>query len=80
MFQSNTTRKLLSLKNSTNISNIIMKRMFGVVSDSIESKLRYEFKPVHLDVIDESHKHAGHQSMQSHSRKDETHFKVVIVS
>ena len=35
---------------------------------------------MHLEIIDESHKHAGHAAMSSHGRASETHFKVVIVS
>ncbi len=33
-----------------------------------------------MEIIDESHKHASHKAMQEHSRSNETHFKVVVVS
>lgn len=46
----------------------------------MQTKLSEQFKPVHLDVIDESHNHASHEPMQDYVRKVETHFKVVIVS
>ncbi|MGM3174983.1 transcriptional regulator BolA [Dickeya lacustris] len=44
-----------------------------MIQETIESKLRAEFAPQHLDVINESHRHnvpAG----------SESHFKVVLVS
>lgn len=40
---------------------------------TIEAKLRTAFAPVHLDVIDESHRHSVPAGSQSH-------FKVVLVS
>ncbi len=36
-------------------------------------------KPLHLEIRDDSHKHAGHASMRG-SDKKETHFYVHIVS
>jgi stress-induced morphogen len=36
--------------------------------------------PSHLEIIDESHKHAGHAAMKDYMRSGETHFKVVVVS
>ena len=44
--------------------------------DKIEKILRQQFSPEHLDVIDESHKHAGHAGAQSGGG----HFEVIIVS
>ncbi len=47
--------------------------------EAIEAKLRDAFSPDRLEVIDESHQHAGHQG----GRMDgtgETHFRVRIVS
>lgn len=55
------TRRFLRTMSSTPVSN------------AIESNLRQTFQPLHLDVINESHRHnvpAG----------SETHFKVVVVS
>lgn len=49
----------------------------GPVGLTISAKLRQSFSPIHLDVIDESHQHAGH----SGSRPDgESHFRVKIVA
>jgi BolA protein len=42
-------------------------------------KLRSQFVPEHIEVVDESHKHAGHAAMKG-LNKTETHFTVVIVS
>lgn len=52
----------------------------------IERKLRLMFNPHHLEIIDESHKHAHHAAMKmteggkQMSASGETHFKVIIVS
>ena len=46
----------------------------------MKQKLTESFKPAHLEIIDESYKHAGHAAMKEHNRSGETHFKVVIVS
>ncbi len=43
------------------------------VQSTIESKLSSQLKPVHCEVINESHMH-------SVSPNSETHFKVVVVS
>ena len=49
----------------------------GPVGQRITTKLTQGFAPVALQVIDESHHHAGH----SGSRPDgESHFRVVIVA
>ena len=49
----------------------------GPVGQRISAKLNNSFVPVFLQVIDESHQHAGH----SGSRPDgESHFRVVIVA
>ena len=45
--------------------------------DRIIEKLTSAFAPEHLDVIDESHHHAGHAG---HRPGGETHFRVYIVS
>jgi BolA family transcriptional regulator, general stress-responsive regulator len=47
------------------------------VADTIRGKLTEAFAPVRLDLVDESHRHAGHAG----ARPDgETHFAVTIVS
>ena len=49
----------------------------GPVGQRITKKLSENFAPVALEVIDESHHHAGH----SGARPDgESHFRVVIVA
>jgi len=47
------------------------------VQNSIREKLTQAFNPEALDVIDESHKHAGHAGARP---QGESHFKVVIVA
>lgn len=47
------------------------------VKDNITKKLSEAFAPINLDVIDESHLHAGHAG---HRPGGETHFRVYIVS
>jgi len=43
----------------------------------IDETLRATFGPTHLDVIDESHLHAGHAGARP---EGETHFRVDVVS
>ena len=47
------------------------------VAESIENKLKGAFAPLVLNVIDESHLHAGHVGARP---SGETHFRVEIVS
>jgi BolA family transcriptional regulator, general stress-responsive regulator len=47
----------------------------GPIGKTLESKLRAAFQPTSLDVIDESHHHAGHSG--SHPM-GESHFRVKI--
>lgn len=47
------------------------------IADIISDKLQQAFMPEHLEVIDESHLHAGHAGARP---EGETHFRVVIVS
>ena len=47
------------------------------VRNAIESKLTAALTPVHLEVIDNSAKHAGHAGARP---EGESHFAVVIVS
>ena len=50
---------------------------FGPVGQRITKKLGESFAPAALQVIDESHHHAGHAG----SRPDgESHFRVIIVA
>lgn len=55
----------------------------GIIADSIKEKLTEAFNPSHLEVIDESHKHAGHAGARAHAAEHgsaESHFHVVIKS
>ena len=47
------------------------------VADIIEQKLTLALSPAQLDVVDESHKHAGHAGSRPGG---ESHFNVSIVS
>lgn len=47
------------------------------VAETIKSKLRDAFAPQSLNVVDESHLHAGHVGARA---EGETHFRVEIVS
>ena len=56
----------------------------GVVAAAIRAKLEAGFSPVSLEIIDESHKHAGHAHATERPGRagaaGETHFKVKVVS
>jgi len=47
------------------------------VRSMLEDKLRTAFAPEWLEIVDESHRHAGHAG---HRPEGETHFRVAIVS
>ncbi|MGH7046723.1 MAG: BolA family protein [Stellaceae bacterium] len=47
------------------------------VADTIRDKLTRRFAPQRLEIIDESHRHAGHAGARP---EGETHFAVTIVS
>jgi BolA protein len=47
------------------------------VADTMRRKLTERFKPVRLDITDDSQRHAGHAGAQPGG---ETHFDVTIVS
>jgi BolA protein len=47
------------------------------VGPAMKEKLAAAFSPVRLEVVDESHKHAGHAGARP---EGETHFRVEIVS
>ena len=47
------------------------------VADTVRRKLTERFAPTRLDVIDESHRHAGHAGARP---QGETHFAVTVVS
>lgn len=47
------------------------------VAETIHRKLTERFAPTRLDIVDESHRHAGHAGARPGG---ETHFNVVVVS
>lgn len=47
------------------------------VKSRIEQKLTDAFRPESLEIVDESHRHAGHIGARP---EGETHFRVVLVS
>ncbi len=47
------------------------------VAETMESKLRAAFRPLRLEIEDQSHLHAGHAG---HNPAGESHFHVVLVS
>lgn len=47
------------------------------VADIIRKRLEQEFKPLRLEITDESHRHAGHVGARD---SGETHFDVCIIS
>ena len=49
----------------------------GPVGQTISAKLEKNFAPVSLEVIEESHHHAGHSGARADG---ESHFRVKIVS
>lgn len=48
------------------------------IAASITAKMTETFKPSHLEVINESHMHAGHQ--EKFDGAGETHFRIRIVT
>lgn len=49
----------------------------GPIAATIHTKLTEAFAPARLEVVDESHRHAGHRGARP---EGETHFNVTIVS
>lgn len=47
------------------------------MADTIRRKLTEAFKPIRLEVVDDSHHHAGHAGARPGG---ETHFNVAVVS
>ncbi len=55
----------------------------GKIGSAIKEKLTIAFNPSHLEVRDESHKHAHHAGAKAHAAENgsgESHFHVVIIS
>lgn len=49
-----------------------------IIQNQIREKLIAHFAPTHLEIVDESHKHAGHAGAPIGS--SETHIGIIIVS
>ncbi len=49
----------------------------GEIADSMRRKLEAAFSPLRLDIVDDSHQHAGHSGSRA---EGETHFHVTIVA
>lgn len=53
-------------------------------SSTLEPKLRETFAPLSLEILDESHRHAGHVQRHGHAEvydgTNETHLRIRIVS
>ncbi len=47
------------------------------VAEEMKQKIEDALKPSRLDIVDESHRHAGHAG---HNPQGESHFRVEIVS
>jgi len=56
----------------------------GIIAETIKTKLTKSFNPSHLEVIDESYKHAGHAGAAAHAADNpnsaESHFHVIITA
>jgi BolA protein len=52
-------------------------KFVGPVGQSIHTKLVAAFDPIRLEVVDDSHRHAGHAG---HNEGGESHFNLLIVS
>ena len=48
-----------------------------IVAEAIRTKLTEALKPARLDIVDESHKHAGHAGSRP---EGETHFRLIVVA
>ena len=53
------------------------RKAHAVIRDTIEEKLTAAYAPDALEIIDESHLHAGHNEAAAHG---ETHFRVRMTS
>ena len=47
------------------------------IADSMRRKIEQALAPAQLEIIDDSHRHAGHAG---HDGRGESHFRVLIVS
>lgn len=56
----------------------------GIIATAIKEKLTKTFNPSQLEVIDQSHLHAGHAGAKTHAAEHgssaESHFHVIITA
>jgi len=56
----------------------------GVIATAIKEKLTKSLNPSHLEVIDQSHLHAGHAGAAAHAAEHgssaESHFHVILAA
>jgi BolA protein len=62
---------------SFSLSRIDGRRELGAVAELIRRNLEQAFSPQHLEVVDDSDRHAGHAGARGGG---ESHFNVVVVS
>jgi len=66
------------------IRNAPMSHPIGPVARSMQEKLTAALTPTRLEIIDESHRHAGHAGVRTgpgHAQGvGETHFRLIIAS
>jgi BolA protein len=63
---------------SAHRDNLIHKENIMTLQDTITSKLQSTFNVIELNVINESHQHAGHQPQFDGS--GETHFRIQMLT
>src|SRR4051812_35912862 len=66
-----------SMEAKRSLSRIDGRRVLGAVADLIRRNLEAAFSPQHLEVEDDSGRHAGHGGARP---SGESHFNVVVVS
>ena len=49
----------------------------GAMADGIERNIRHGLQPLRLEIVDESHKHAGHAGARAGG---ESHFRILVVA
>ena len=57
----------------------MVSNVAGPVEQIILQKLTSTFNPIHIEIQNDSHKHASHTAMRDVQSK-ETHFNVFVVS
>ncbi|KAI9206225.1 bola protein [Polychytrium aggregatum] len=66
-------------KSSLFLHNFMNTTTGGPVYTQIHQKLNDHLRPSHLEIVDDSSKHAGHAAMKG-LKPNETHFRVLVAS